>query len=72
MFFILITAIAVNGDNSDYLSPCGICRQVLAEFCDLQTFEIILANHGQDYRSMILAQLLPGAFQSKNLKPGNF
>ncbi|MCI8298796.1 MAG: cytidine deaminase [Lachnospiraceae bacterium] len=66
------TAIAVNGDNNDYLPPCGICRQVLAEFCNLNTFEVILANSEQDYRIMTLAELLPGAFLSENLKPGIF
>lgn len=66
------TAIAVNGDNNDYLPPCGICRQVLAEFCNLNTFEVILANSEQDYRIMTLAELLPVAFLSENLKPGIF
>lgn len=60
-------AIAVNGDTENYLPPCGVCRQVLAEFCDLETFQVILANNEQDYRVVTLAQLLPGAFQSKDL-----
>lgn len=64
------TAIAVNGDNGNYLPPCGICRQVLAEFCDLKTFQVILANSEQDYRVVTLAELLPGAFQSKDLEIG--
>ena len=59
-------------DDDDYLPPCGICRQVLAEFCNLNTFEVILANSEQDYRIMTLAELLPGAFLSENLKPGIF
>ena len=37
-------AIVITGDNYDYLAPCGICRQVLAEFCDFDTFSVILAN----------------------------
>ena len=65
------TAIVVNGDNNDYLPPCGICRQVLAEFCDPETFQVILANHEQDYRVVTLAELLPGAFRTENLKPEN-
>lgn len=66
------TAIVVNGDNKDYLPPCGVCRQVLAEFCDLQTFEVILANSEEDYRTVTLDKLLPGAFQAENLIPGGF
>ena len=34
-------AIAINGDADDYLFPCGVCRQVMVEFCDLKTFEVI-------------------------------
>lgn len=66
------TAIVVNGDNKDYLPPCGVCRQVLAEFCDLQTFQVILANSEEDYRTVTLDKLLPGAFQVENLIPGGF
>lgn len=65
------TAIVVNGDNGDYLPPCGICRQVLAEFCDMETFQVILANSMEDYRVMTLDKLFPGAFQAENLKSGN-
>ncbi|MCI8494787.1 MAG: cytidine deaminase [Lachnospiraceae bacterium] len=65
------SAIVVHGDNHDYLPPCGICRQVLAEFCDLDSFQVILANNEQDYKVMTLAELLPGAFQPGDLKPGN-
>ena len=64
-------AIAVNGDNDDYLPPCGVCRQVLAEFCDMETFEVILANNEEDYRIVTLDRLLPGAFSTDNLKPSD-
>lgn len=63
------TAIAINGDNNDYLPPCGVCRQVLAEFCDMETFEVILANSEEDYRIVTLDKLLPGAFSADNLEP---
>lgn len=65
-------AIVVNGDNKDYLPPCGVCRQVLAEFCDLETFQVILANDEKDYRVVTLDKLLPGAFLAENLKSGDF
>ncbi|MCI9136790.1 MAG: cytidine deaminase [Lachnospiraceae bacterium] len=63
-------ALAVNGDNGDYLPPCGVCRQVLAEFCDLDTFLVILANSEEDYRVMTLGELLPGAFSRESLRAG--
>lgn len=50
------------GKISDYCSPCGICRQVMAEFCDAETFRIIMAKSRQDYRQATLAELLPKAF----------
>ena len=65
-------AIVITGDNYDYLAPCGICRQVLAEFCDFDTFSVILANDQEDYRVMTLGELLPDPFRKENLKPGRF
>lgn len=64
-------AIVINGDNNDYLPPCGICRQVLAEFCDMQVFQVILANDEEDYQVVTLDKLLPGAFLAENLKSGD-
>ena len=61
-------AIVVTGDNNDYLTPCGVCRQVLAEFCDMKTFKVILANGEEDYKEVCLQDLLPGSFGKDNLK----
>ena len=65
-------AIAIVGnpegsDEYDYCSPCGICRQVLAEFCDLDTFTVILAKSETEYRSYSLRDLLPLAFTGKSM-----
>lgn len=50
------------GVVEDYCPPCGVCRQVMAEFCDPDTFRIILAKNRQDYRIFTLRELLPMGF----------
>ena len=42
------TAIAISGDADDYLYPCGVCRQVMSEFCKADTFQIILVKEGRN------------------------
>ena len=63
------TAIAVVGGSGDSIdpacTPCGVCRQVLAEFCD-PTMPVILGEPNS-LRVMTLEELLPFAFTSKNL-----
>lgn len=46
--------------------PCGVCRQVVAQFCDLERFQVIVAVDEEQYRRYTLAQLLPDAFQRKD------
>lgn len=62
-----IEAIAVVADTEGPVSPCGACRQVLAEFCDEHT-KIYLTNLHGHTEEWTMAQLLPGAFLSKDLK----
>lgn len=45
----------------DFCPPCGVCRQVLSEFCD-KDFKIILANDKGEQKTFTLAQLLPESF----------
>ena len=63
------SAIAVVGGSGDSIdpacTPCGVCRQVLAEFCD-PTMPVILGNSDQ-LKVLTLENLLPLAFTSKNL-----
>lgn len=67
-------AIAVVGgkagqDPSGYAAPCGVCRQVMAEFCDAG-FEILLAQHPgrpDEYTTYTLDELLPLSFTNKDL-----
>lgn len=50
-----------NGKIENFCSPCGVCRQVLAEFCK-KDFEIVLAKSTNEYKIMTLEQLLPESF----------
>lgn len=63
-------AIAVTGDADDYLYPCGVCRQVMVEFCDLQEFKVIVANTEEDYKVFSLGELVPGVFNAEELEKG--
>ncbi len=48
--------------------PCGVCRQVMMEFCNPDTFEIVLGTGPKDCGSYTLAELLPQGFGPGNLK----
>ena len=63
-------AIAINGDADDYLFTCGVCRQVMVEFCDLKTFEVIVAINEKDYKVFTLEQLMPGVFNAEEMAKG--
>ena len=58
-----------NGELQESISPCGVCRQVMAEFCP-PDFQVLLAwGEGEDqYRAYTLEQLLPLGFGPDNLK----
>ena len=57
-----------NGKLTEYAAPCGVCRQVMMEFCDPEQFDIILATGKEDYKVFKLKDLLPFGFGSENLK----
>lgn len=56
------------GGSLEHCPPCGICRQVMREFSDPKTFEIILATSEEKYEIRTLEQLLPDSFGPDNLK----
>jgi cytidine deaminase len=56
-----------SGEQGDYCPPCGVCRQVMMEFCDPEQFQIILARGPGDYRVYLLKDLLPEGFGPSNL-----
>lgn len=55
------------GREGDYCAPCGVCRQVMAEFCNPETFQVILARSPEKYRVYLLKDLLPVNFGPSNL-----
>lgn len=52
--------------SGDTCSPCGVCRQMLAEFCDAD-MPVICANKSGKYKMFSLGELLPEAFTPKDL-----
>ncbi len=55
------------GRHEDFCPPCGICRQVLTEFCDPESFLVILAKGTEEYRCYTLEKLFPLSFGSRFL-----
>lgn len=59
-------AIAIISDGLDYIAPCGVCRQVLAEFCPAD-MPVICADRDGNYVVKELSELLPMSFTSADL-----
>jgi cytidine deaminase len=57
-------ALAVAADTASPASPCGACRQVMAEF---GINEVVMCNTKGERRTMTLAELLPYAFDKADL-----
>lgn len=57
-------AIAIAGGEEELMwcYPCGVCRQVMAEFCDPDGFVIVCGISEQEYRTYTLGELLPEMF----------
>ncbi|MBR4669930.1 MAG: cytidine deaminase [Butyrivibrio sp.] len=64
-------AIAIVGGHADdkeldYCFPCGVCRQVMSEFCR-DSFLVIIAKSVDEYRTFSLPDILPERFGPKDL-----
>ncbi len=63
------SAIAVvggkNGNITECITPCGVCRQFMAEFCDA-SFKVICWD-GHKSTIYTLGDLLPNSFSAKNI-----
>ena len=56
-----------DGILTEYTAPCGVCRQVMMEFCNPKTFQIILAVDKERYEIYTLEELMPLGFGPLNL-----
>jgi len=64
--FKKIAIVAFKNDKIDRnVTPCGICRQVMSEFCD-DNFTILTAISETEYNSYMLKDLLPNCFSKDN------
>lgn len=65
------SAIAIVGGKNrraeNFCMPCGVCRQVMMEFCDPKEFKIISAVSADTYKIKTLEELLPEGFGPENL-----
>ena len=55
-------------DANDTCAPCGVCRQVMMEFCNPEEFQIILADGEEKCIEFTLSELFPHGFGPANLK----
>lgn len=65
--FLKIAIAGGSGDELAFCPPCGVCRQVMEEFCSPEDFEIILGDGKGNIKVYTLAQLLPAGFGPGNL-----
>lgn len=67
--FLAIAIVGGKGEEpEEFCAPCGVCRQVMMEFCDPTTFLVILARSEEDYMIYTLEELMPFGFSGRNLE----
>ena len=62
--FDCIAIAGKKGNTLTAFSPCGICRQVMAEFCQ-KDFKILVVKDNENFTEYTLEQLLPNSFDLK-------
>lgn len=66
--FSMVAVVGGKGlDFKDYFTPCGVCRQVMREFCD-ESFRVLIGKNGDEYLDMTLGELLPHGFSPKDIE----
>lgn len=54
------------GEKGQFCAPCGVCRQVMAEFCRAEEFDVVLGTE-KAIKVYKLKDLLPESFGVANL-----
>lgn len=67
-FAAISIAGGLEGVLTEYTAPCGVCLQVMMEFCDPETFVILMAVDATHYEEKTLKELLPKGFGPGNLR----
>ncbi len=58
---------AKKGETLEFCPPCGVCRQVMMEFCNPKEFKVIVAKSIDEYKIFTLEEILPMGFGPNNL-----
>jgi cytidine deaminase len=66
-FFKIAVVGGKGGVINGIFAPCGVCRQVLREFCN-DDFEILLGETEDNFKTVTLKDLLPLSFSPENVK----
>ena len=66
-FCAIAIAGSPDGEMTQFSWPCGVCRQVMVEFCDPKRFTVIVAKSEEVYEKRTLEELLPKGFGPGNL-----
>ena len=56
-------------EYNDFCSPCGVCRQVMKEFC-ADNFKVTIIKNNNEYKTLTLADLLPFGFGPSGIRAG--
>lgn len=59
---IVIVGGKAGEEITEYAYPCGVCRQVMAEFSNPKELKVLVAKSEKEYLEMTLEELLPNSF----------
>ena len=67
--FVAIAIAGGSGEEpTELCPPCGVCLQVMTEFCNPDGFEVYLVKSPDEWKRLTLAELLPYGFSKEKLK----